>query len=177
MTELTDDEFDARLGAVITQQAIAIEDVGWSSVGVFPTEDSPPEKRYQFTYTVGRSMQGMPELIVTGIEVNSAHAVIASLLDLWDVVAPQPGVVFEPHGPDGGKVVFAPVPDEAFDEHLTFARWHQGSEPHDFTALQVLWTDDEDRWPWDEGHLSQCDPDMKTAMPIFAGYDWRPSNP
>ena len=161
-----------RWNAIMDEQTDLILDHGWTAIAVFPTEDSAGN--YHFCYTVGRSLVGKPELIVTGMSQNAGpllDGLIDQRGDLLD--AQSPGVPFhlsEEHTDEW--MVLAPVPDEERRKHLTMTAAQCGP---DFTALQVLWTDDEDRWPWEPGHARmQRMAEEGDTMPVLAGDDWRP---
>lgn len=70
-----------RLDPIVQKIAADIERVGWSAIGVFPTESEPVEMP-RFTYTVGfREHDEHPEMIVLGLGFEIAHAVLATLYE------------------------------------------------------------------------------------------------
>ena len=166
-------EWLARRDVHMLEQATEIAVNGWTMVGVFPTEEDAKDRNFHFCYTIGRSLEGHAELIVTGMSHN-AGPLLGFLIDTWGQVDEQtPGVPFEVRsGANDGWLVLAPVPDGWRDELMTMTRAQVGEG---FTALQVLWTDDEERWPWEPGHARMQRMAVEgDTMPVLAGNDWRP---
>lgn len=113
---------------------------GWAVQGVERDRDKPP-----WAYTVGLTEAGLPELVVTGMQVDDA-------CDLLNDVA-QHVVHAEPPAPGeriplvGGpllEVVRVTTPDA----HLHTAVALFGSR---VSALQLVWADDRGHWPWQPG--------------------------
>lgn len=164
--------FDLRRLALQQEQHRAILDHGWTIVAVFPNEGS--DQVEHFAYTIGRHFQGHPELILTGMS-QSAEPMFEVICGLWDDITPRLGVSFTigVGADDDGRFVLAPVPDEERRRRMTMTRSMVGE---DFEAWQMIWQDDDGRWPWDEGHARQLRMDEGDTMPILAGDDWRPTS-
>lgn len=115
---------------------------GWAVQAVFAGDDSPA-----FAYTVGLSKKGLPEVIVFGLPQQVAHRFLNDMgrrftnsgvpaldTDLDDVA-------------EGYPARLVPAPRGEADKYM-FAT--QRRYP-DYTALQLVWTDKNRRWPWDFG--------------------------
>lgn len=128
-----------------------IEQVGWSSIGVFNAVGDEPTP--SFTYTIGlRETYDHPELIVYGLEAETAHGLIASAVDLL-----KEGAVLE----DGGRyakvlrghdVAARLVPEPGYP--LNVARMYYGD---DVRAVQLVWPDAAGKFPWEEDFDQQFD--------------------
>lgn len=124
-----------------------IEEHGWAVQGVGGDECQPG-----FAYTVGLSLYGSPELILFGAPFGAATRVLddlgARIRDgaryvhgqvLDDVIAPAP-------------VILLDVADTT--EHLLIAQKVAGAIPpgrQGVRAWQVVYPDNELRWPWQTG--------------------------
>lgn len=127
---------------------------GWAVQGVFGSPDAPG-----FSYTVGLSQKGLPEIIVFGLPPQVAHVFLNSLgrrfttdgvppldVDLLDVAERYPARL-------------VPVPRPAADQYL-YQALHRYPE---YTAVQLVWTDEHSRYPWDDGF----DPALVSRQPIL----------
>lgn len=141
---------DVRIGFLQAAQRLWVLERGWTAVGVFPTKPGG----YHFCYTIGVE----PAVIATGFSA-SGEMVLAAALEHADQPTGEVRVVGD--GDDEGRFVFAPVPDDAFRRHATGAV-REGAT----CARQFVLTDDDGRWPWDDG--------CELAGPVLAGPDWRP---
>jgi hypothetical protein len=117
-----------------------IEEHGWVVQGVSGRRDRPP-----WSYTVGLTSHHRPELVITGLPAPRA----ATLLDgvashLLHATEPPPGEQTRLVG--GPLVEFVAV--EHPDVHLVVAQVLYGPAVR---ALQVVWADDRDHWPWHPG--------------------------
>lgn len=112
----------------------------WAVQAVEGTRVGPP-----WSYTVGLTAFGAPELVVTGM----SHARAAALLNeaaehVMHSEAPPAGdrVTF----PDGPRVEFVEVTNA--DAHLSTAIALFGPVAR---GLQIVWADDRGHWPWQLG--------------------------
>jgi hypothetical protein len=139
-----------------------VEEFGWA-VEIVPegdTEDQPA-----FAYTVGLMANfGHPELIVFGLEGEDMHTILNSLGErvkageTLAVGAPISDVL------EGGvQVMLRPVADpKSYDDHVGYAiAYYEG---RDFPLLQLVWPDEQGRFPGEEG----VDPVVATAQPLLA---------
>ena len=120
-----------------------VEDHGWHVVKVLEDDDGPA-----FDYTVGLQHSfGHPELIVVGLPLEVAHAVLNVAGQLI-----RRGVRYS-EGPDFDDIlenracVFRTMPESRYRDYLGWALWfYDGAS---FPALQLIWPDPQGRWPWD----------------------------
>lgn len=127
---------------------------GFAVQGVFGSDTSPA-----FSYTVGLAAKGVPEIIVFGLPPQVAHAFLNALgrrfttdgvpaldTDLHDVAEDYPARL-------------VPVPRLEADKYM-FATKHRYP---DYTALQLVWTDENSRYPWDAGY----NPKLVEQQPVL----------
>jgi hypothetical protein len=118
-----------------------IDRFGWAVQSVERTGMRAP-----FSYTVGLTRRDLPELVLTGQTPSSSAAVLNDAAQLLHERAlPQPGEVLTVAG-HGFEVVAVPHPEA----HLFIATGLYGEGA--VTALQLVWADAQQRWPWDRGH-------------------------
>lgn len=155
----------AFMAAAQAYQELMVE---YTVIGVFPTAES--EGNYHFGYTVGLAGKGHAELLVTGTS-SGAQVIVDYVYGQFTESALMEGM------PDGvpfslsgeGFCMFAPVPDDVARSHATLAARRADDAGVPFTCRQIVWQDDDGRWPWDDGHRAVAEPD---TMPIFAPEGW-----
>ena len=115
---------------------------GWAVLAVGGSRLHAP-----FSYTVGLTPLGLPELVVTGRPAGAAAGILdaAARQQLAAGAAPTPGtsVTADRHVLE---VVALPHPEA----HLFLATGLYGEAA--VRGLQLVWADDRGRWPWDRGH-------------------------
>jgi hypothetical protein len=121
----------------------AIARRGFGIVSVMGSARSP-----EFSYTVGLTEQGLPELVV--LAVRPAEAV--RLLDVWADYLREKSVVLPGETLESGPWLLEAVAVERPEEHLLVAHHLYGER---LRALQLVWADDAGRWPWDPAHRAQ----------------------
>jgi uncharacterized protein DUF4262 len=144
MCEMCDDPTLTK-AEVLERMAWRVREYGWAIQGVEGDSQRPP-----WAYTVGLTLYGGPELLVTGIALQRAarllNGMAARLLYGPDVVAdtgePQPGERLRV--PGGPLVEYVMV--EHPEVHLLTAIALFGSRVR---GIQVVWADDRGRWPWE----------------------------
>lgn len=103
-------------------------------------------ERRPFAYTVGLYEQGLPELLVTGLNPKNSARLLNSMAhdvaDCGTVLYPAMHIDFQ------SEFFLEVVEVEHPDVHLKFAIGLYGPEVR---AHQLVWTDDARRWPWDRG--------------------------
>jgi len=146
--ELKFEEFQAGIGT-----NIAI--YGRQIIGVFPTENDPPDTP-SFYYTIGHREKGIPDLlmIVPNIPPESAHRVLTAVAELQSSrYFPNPGQPFEEGElvSIGGKFPVKIVqPDaRARSEYTIQAGQFYGTE--EYPVLQVLLCDYSGMFPDEPG--------------------------
>jgi len=102
-----------------------------------------------FAYTVGlyRTFQH-PEVLVYGLSQDRAHQILNDLADNL-----RAGKRYVAGGTfddllEGYSCTFRVVPRPHYREHLGWASWF--NETIDFPALQLIYPDNEGRWPWQD---------------------------
>ncbi len=112
-----------------------IDRFGWAIQAVGGSRVHAP-----FSYTVGLTRRGLPELVVTGKPPAEAAAVLNGLARRLRH-APLPGELV-----DGRfEVVELPHPEA----HLFVATGLYGE--HAVRGRQLVWADEQGRWPWQPG--------------------------
>ena len=121
-----------------------IQRCGWAVQAVERDRYRPP-----FAYTVGLTLYGEPELVVTGMAQRRAQRLLNGVAEhVLHACAPEPGEVVPLEGSSTIEIVELPHPDA----HLHTAVGMLGAEH--LRALQLVWADDRGRWPWERGHRS-----------------------
>jgi len=134
----------AARAAVLDSTRADIAKFGWSVIGVFPT---PGEPSVPFSYTVGLSGKGLPELAIYGLSVQVGHQVL-------NVVARQMVDSGAPlvTGQRIDNVLENEVPLVAVamtnTRDLNLVREVYGSVD---SAVQVCWPDVDGLLPWEQG--------------------------
>ena len=151
-----------QMDAVDKKVAADVEQIGWSCIGVFPTHEghSPP-----FNYTVGlpHSYQH-PELLMMGMSNQQLHSCLAVAVQLIQGGTRFAADTYSTEVLVALRVAFVEVLDVHHEDYcLSMATRLQGEIP----ALQMVWPDREDRFPWDP----DFDPEYKHRQ-ILAG-PWR----
>lgn len=117
-----------------------VADQGWAVQGVERDRIRPP-----YAYTVGLTPHGKPELVVTGMRLHRAAALLNDVaVHVMHAVAPEPGERIPLI--DGPLVEFVEV--RVPSAHLLVAGELYGPR---IRALQVVHADDHGRWPWEVG--------------------------
>lgn len=137
-----------RLEALKQHIRETIERVGWYAMGVFPTADSPPDRRYGFTYSIGLARRGWPDLIVVRLQPEVAHAVIESAIDVMEQGGPlEPATRYSDILVGYDVLTREPSPN-AVAEHFGWAGWYyRERESPGFKALQIVWPDRDGNFP------------------------------
>ena len=149
------DEFDKKMINEITEH-------GWSDVAVFPTTDAPG---LPFNYSVGLSQSYLhPELIVMGLSPEQMHGVLWSVVhEIADGVRFEPNVYYDTVL-KGLRVAFVAVDDPINDDFPMSTTRHLMGD--DFTALQLVWPDERDRFPWHD----DCDPTFSGRQVLLGSW-------
>ena len=121
-----------------------VREQGWDVVSVAAQAGIPPH-----SYTAGLALGGLHEFIVFGFSPELARPVLSDLaqrardgerfptnVGLEDVLPGMPAVLLE-------------VPRVEADHYLAAAR---GCAPTNLRALQIVWPDERDLFPWQDGY-------------------------
>ena len=118
-----------------------IDRFGWAVQAVGGSRVHAP-----FSYTVGLTRRGLPELMMTGKQaVEAAQVLNDCARRLTHDRPPDPGELVQIHD-RWFEVVGLPHPEA----HLFVATGLYGEA--DVRALQLVWADERGRWPWQVGH-------------------------
>jgi hypothetical protein len=117
---------------------------GWALIGVFPAEGDTGQP---FTYTVGLTEQFLPELVVYGLDPNSAAAVLntvaANMVDKGEIKA---GDRLADVLTDGRTLAVIDL-DAADAADLAMVHNIYGTL---LSARQVVWPDSDGKFPWEQ---------------------------
>jgi hypothetical protein len=125
-----------------------IHQYGWSNITVFPTTEDSIEP---FGYSVGFQLMEHPEVIVIGLGYDQMHHL------LWNAYKTIQGgrrLRADTYSTDileGLRVAFLEVLDPSGDYPLAMAHRLYG----DVAALQMVWPDERDRFPWHSDYNSE----------------------
>lgn len=133
---LTPDAYVHQLRELLRDRPFLVQSVGGSI-------DSA-----EFSYTIGLTAHGLPELIVMG----RRHDEATTLLKIWGDYVLGTSLVLPGETLATGPFVLEAVEVERPEEHLLMADSLFGPAVR---ALQLVWADDRGRWPWDPGHWAR----------------------
>ncbi len=123
-----------------------VEKFGWHVVMIEATEYLP-----SFAYTVGlwKGYQH-PEIIAFGLTVKTLHFI---LNDAGETVKSggryETGKVYSDFFTNG-EVQFVAVDKRSIRDYFGYAIWFNGGI--DFPALELIWTDKNNKFPWENGY-------------------------
>ena len=106
-----------------------------------------------YAYTIGLHRLGLPEVLVSGLNQRRSEWLLDRIGRNSRLFhrPPVPGV--QMRLPAGSMAQFLEIPDPA--AHLDIAVRYEGI---DIRALQIVWTDERGRWPWDRGYDAGVQP-------------------
>lgn len=137
------DNPDLTLDDVLTRVRETVARSRFTVVGVGGSRRSA-----EFSYTVGLTGHGLPELIVTAVR----HEEATTLLGMWADYLLHTSAVLPGETLETGPWLLEAVEVERPEEHLLVATRLYG---HCVRALQLVWADEAGRWPWDVGHRAR----------------------
>ncbi|MDQ4213963.1 DUF4262 domain-containing protein [Microbacterium sp. ASV81] len=123
---------------------------GWAIRHVLGNSSAAP-----FSYTVGLTAKGWDELLITGLPAEVADVFIRNAVDEQDSSGAFRAGDRTEALTESGSVAFIRVEDRS---GLTAA----GRMLGDFEALQMVWPDSNDNFPWDIGYRNP-----PTAQPLL----------
>ena len=128
---------------MVDQVRRLVHDHGFAVVAVGGDEHGPPS-----SYTVGLHAEGLPELVIvgglsTGGQQSTLNVLADRLLagESLQVGARDPSVI------DGFDVTYIEVADTTTEDFAVALRLQAG-----FRAVQVVWPDTDNRFPWEQGY-------------------------
>lgn len=158
------DQMHARIRDQIRSSGWSIQYIGGDTCSrpgcPCPQDDQPP-----FAYTVGLFGLGHPELLMIGIDPDTAAGVLdelAARIKDGDDLMPGIMVTFDdwPH-----RIVPETVPNP--EDILIWANdYYRQPEGHSVPALQLTYDDTEGRFPWDDDYAA---PHLQPRPGTFSG--------
>jgi hypothetical protein len=134
--DMSPDEYFARLRELISRNRFVVQSVLGSRCAA------------EFSYTIGLTEAGLPELIVLGVRPQDA----SRLLHCWGDYLLDKSAVLAGETLGSGPWVLEAVEVERPEEHLLIAGDLYGRRVR---ALQLVWADAAGRFPWDRGHRAR----------------------
>lgn len=134
--ELTADDYLESVRRRIARNRFMVQSVGGSA------------RAAEFSYSVGLTAHGLPELIVLGMR----HTEAAKLIHVWASYLLDKSVVLPGETLECGPHFLEAVEVESPQEHLFVALGLYGETVR---ALQLVWADPAGRWPWESGHRAR----------------------
>lgn len=122
-----------------------IETVGWSVILIEATDYLP-----SFAYTVGlwKNYQH-PELIAFGLSISTLHSILNTGGELVkEGQTLKTGIAYDDFF-EGSPAQLIEVHPGSIKDYFGYATWF--NENRDYPALQLVWSDGEQRFPWDTG--------------------------
>jgi hypothetical protein len=118
-----------------------------------------------FDFSIGLYLNyGHPELIIFGLPSGTATGIINGVRDR--VAAGHSfgnNAVSDDLLEDGFKVCFQQLPYDVYPDYLGTAAWFYAPSWIAFPCLQIIWSDENGRFPWEEG----CLPHAKERQRLF----------
>lgn len=146
MDPRTHEALDAMLAHLHAQIARSVDQHGWTIV-VHPAD--PDRMEPSFAYTVGLAEKGLAEVLVYGLDADSAHLALDRVARrlLGDARRqPATGERFRLAG--DVDAVLRPVPRHRVQPLMPAAVARLGCA---VPAWQLVWADEEGRFPWNAG--------------------------
>ena len=143
---------DIQAGLARLQQGLIdeIASNGWSTVTCFASETEPG-----FTYTVGLSGQGLPEIIVFGLPPETARGVLQASVNR----AKEAGSLAVDTPVDrifaNAPAYFRAIPANAAKVYLRFACGIAGAV---VITVKLIWPDEAGVFPWDSKFSARLRP-------------------
>jgi hypothetical protein len=149
-------ELTANLSAPDAKVLTDIQTEGFHIVGVFPRQD---EEGPNWAFSIGLFHSSHhPEVIVCGLSLKTCMSVM-SIVGTHVKAGGQyqtDAILEAPY-----KCALRQVNPTQYQEHVGYALWFY--DPDRFPLLQCFWTDEESRFPWDEG----CAASVREAQPLL----------
>ncbi|HEX7297935.1 MAG TPA: DUF4262 domain-containing protein [Solirubrobacteraceae bacterium] len=134
---------DSEEAEILEQVRQLMHDHGFAVVAVGGGEHGPP-----WSYTVGLHSAGLPELVIVGgLSSEGQHSTLSMLAERLlageslRVGARDPSVI------EAFEVTYIEVADTTTEDFAVALRLQSG-----FRAVQVVWPDTDNRFPWEQGY-------------------------
>lgn len=117
-----------------------------------------------YVFSIGLYLNyGHAELIMFGLAGNDAAGVINAVRDRAAAGRSYAAGDVCDDLPLDRKVCFVEVPLSAYQAYLGTAIWFYAKLPRPFPCLQIVWPDQDGRFPWETG----CDAQLKIHQPVL----------
>ena len=148
---MTPEELQRNRERMVRESNDIIARVGWMIQGVMAGENTPP-----FAYTIGLSQFNLPELLLVGLNAQTAAGILNPIAEQMKVnkeaikVGPTPSG-FKLRTGEDLRLEVRQVDDKyrAVTEYLIQAHDRYGSR---LNVLQVIWADDKNVLPTEPGY-------------------------
>lgn len=154
-------EFDPRCSGsddLVGRALSLIADGRWAVTGVFGDQLSPP-----IAYTTGLTEFGLPELVITGIEPGLAGKLVNTIgHEMRKNPEIGPGTLIEGLPCEPQSLIAVEVIDA---EPLRLTRMLYGER---FRALQLVWPDSSNLFPWERRHPAGRGRQPMLGVPVGA---------
>jgi hypothetical protein len=120
-----------------------------------------------YAFSIGLFVNyGHAEIILFGLEGRRAASIINVVRDR--AAAGQKYAVGDVADDIlvGQKACFVEVPLQLYDKYLGTAIWFYRRSPRPFPCLQLVWPDDDGRFPWETGY----DAGLKVYQPLLKSF-------
>lgn len=153
-------EFDPRCDGpdgIVSNALDQISAGRWAVTGVYGDELGPP-----VAYTTGLTEFSRPELLITGLDPTLACGILdraaeLAVADEHFLDSPRlDGVLQPPY-----RLAALPAVDTA---DLSVTRLLYGP---DVAAVQLIWPDADQRYPWDRGYAHPADAQPLSGLPLY----------
>ncbi len=138
-----------------------IDEYGWALMGVFDPDDEEPS----FTYSTGiLETLGDPEVIIFGLKSDTRKWLCneyGNKLRNGRQLKPDCDIDDFIEGYPIRLIDVDTTRPEVFADHLCWAHWYYGRR--DFPVRQLVWPDQEGRFPWDP----DCGEDFRKLQPLL----------
>lgn len=160
-------EYQERFDALDQKVLDDVARVGWSDMSIFPVKG---QKGLPFNYTVGFKEREHPEILIMGLDAKTMHGILSVVYQQV-----KSGTRFNPDQYysfvlNGHRVAFVEITDPVargegvdYSYPMSMTKRLMG----DFIALQLVWPDEKDRFPWHD----DFDPKLRDAQVLLG--PWR----
>ncbi len=154
-------EYQERMDALDLKILGDVAKHGWSDMSIFPVKG---HEGLPFNYTVGFSILEHPEILILGLDHIQMHGILGGVYEkVKEGQKFRPDVYFT-EVLSGYRTAFVEIPDPVDNDYpMTMTRRLLG----DFKALQMVWPDEQDRFPWHE----DFDPRLRNQQVLLG--PWR----
>jgi len=131
---------------------------GWSDMSIFPVKE---DGTVAFNYSVGFTVRDHPEVMVMGLDYRTMHGILGTVYEQI-----KSGTRFIPDTYfnfvlNKHRVAFVEVTNIVEDTEYPMSMSRRIMGP-DVKGLQLVWPDENDRFPWDP----EFNPKMRDLQPL-----------